>query len=82
MEILYVDDDIDDVEMFVEAVHCVDANINCRHAYTTSDALHQLINNSPKPDGIFVDFHLQVAAGMNACRQSDPMTSSRLFRSF
>jgi DNA-binding NtrC family response regulator len=71
-----VDDDIDDVEMFIEALKCVDATIQCRHANSTREALHLLLNDFPKPDGIFVDFHLPGSSGyecVQAIRSHDEL---------
>ena len=58
MEILYIEDDIDDIELFQEALSNVDPTINLVSANSFSDALRKLDGKVLKPDAIFVDYHL------------------------
>ena len=58
MEILYIEDDIDDIELFQEALSHIDPTISFISASSFSDALTKLALNTLKPDAIFVDYHL------------------------
>lgn len=58
MEILYVEDDVEDIELFSEALSNIDANIKFCYAINAKQASENLNNNSIKPDAIFVDAHL------------------------
>ncbi|WP_276370531.1 response regulator [Chryseolinea sp. H1M3-3] len=58
MEILYIEDDDDDIELFQEALSRMDANIKLISAYSFSDALTKLSGDVCRPDAIFVDYHL------------------------
>ena len=58
MEILYIEDDEEDVELFQEAVSHIDPTIRLISACSFSDALTKLAGGSVRPDAIFVDFHL------------------------
>jgi CheY-like chemotaxis protein len=62
MEILYVDDDAEDIELFLEALQNVDRSIRFSYALSANDALKKLNNFLSIPDAIFVDYHL---GGMN-----------------
>ncbi len=56
---LIVDDDIDDQELFIEAVSEVDKSINCLAVSSCEEALHVLIDRSESlPDLIFLDLNL------------------------
>lgn len=59
MLILIVDDDIDDIELFQEAVHELDDTIACISAENGEDALKLLKSkNAAKPDFIFLDLNM------------------------
>ena len=58
MEILYVDDDADDISLFVEALQNTDRSIKFTYALSASDALKKLNNYLCTPDIIFIDYHL------------------------
>lgn len=60
MTILIVDDDIDDLEIFTEAVNTISTQINCIRALDGAEAM-QLLNNI-NPDIIFLDINMP---GMN-----------------
>jgi CheY-like chemotaxis protein len=62
MDILYVDDDAEDIELFLEALQNVDRSIRFSYALSANDALKKLNNFLSIPDAIFVDYHL---GGMN-----------------
>ena len=68
MNILLVDDDADDVELFQEAVLRIDPTINVVVASTALDALELLANEGKKganfPDFIFIDINMPVMNGI------------------
>lgn len=57
MEILYIEDDPDDIELFQDALTHIDPTISLITASSFSDALTKL-SGMLKPDAIFVDYHL------------------------
>jgi CheY-like chemotaxis protein len=57
--ILIVDDDPDDVELFIDGVRNVDETIQCSRAVNGHDALQQLrLNPDFRPDYIFIDLNM------------------------
>src|SRR3990170_2869357 len=58
MEILYVDDDAEDIQFFLEALFNIDRSIKFCYALSAHDALKKLNNYLFTPDAIFVDFQL------------------------
>ena len=60
MTILIVDDDIDDLEIFTEAVKTISTQINCIRALDGAEAMQMLDNINP--DIIFLDINMP---GMN-----------------
>jgi len=57
MSILYIDDDLEDIEIFNDAVKTVDPGINCISSTSAKEAL-QLLNNIDKPDHIVLDINM------------------------
>jgi CheY-like chemotaxis protein len=54
-----VDDDVDDQELFIEAVEEIDKNIQCISSLDCEDALHKLKTKAiPMPDIIFLDLNM------------------------
>jgi CheY-like chemotaxis protein len=68
MDILYIEDDKEDVELFQEALMNIDTTINLVDASTFSEALKKLRGNTLTPDAIFVDFHLPGLDGYECVR--------------
>ncbi len=64
MTVLYIDDDIEDIELFEEALHHVDPNIEFHSLVHVDEALDKLFNHSLIPDAIFVDLHLPKSDGL------------------
>ena len=63
--ILIIDDDIDDVEMFCEAVIDVDNNAECCAAIDGYEAIDMVLNKMNKlPDFIFLDLNLPKMDGL------------------
>jgi CheY-like chemotaxis protein len=69
MEIIYVDDDSEDIELFLEALQNVDRSIRFSYALSANDALKKLNNFLFTPDAIFVDYHLGGMDGYQFIRQ-------------
>lgn len=69
MEVFYVDDDPDDIEMFQEALQKVDPSIKFSFASSAKDALLCLRSYQAKPDAIFVDFHLPGEDGYECVKE-------------
>jgi CheY-like chemotaxis protein len=63
MVILYVDDDIDDLQIFQEAVKTVDENIVCLAASNGLEALSILDSGKVMPDVIFLDINMPLMNG-------------------
>jgi CheY-like chemotaxis protein len=63
MVILIVDDDAEDLELFVQAVAEVDHTINCVEAYNGLEALKILKRNEWLPDYIFLDINMPLMNG-------------------
>lgn len=56
---LIVDDDIDDIDFFCEAIHEINANAICHIAYNGEEALSLLRNKiETLPDVIFLDLNM------------------------
>lgn len=63
MNILYVDDDADDTEIFSEAITTIDKTSTCFTATDGLQALQLLANQNPKPDYIFLDINMPFMNG-------------------
>ena len=62
MTILYVDDDFDDRQLFVESVHTMDGQIICVTARDGLEALDYLKKNH-LPDVVFLDINMPLMDG-------------------
>jgi len=58
MTILLIDDDLDDIDFFVEAIAEIDANIECVSVLNAIEALKLLDAGGVKPDYIFLDLNM------------------------
>jgi CheY-like chemotaxis protein len=56
--IMIIDDDTDDIEIFCDAVHEIDQEIECVPAFNCIDALKMLRTGGSHPDFIFLDLNL------------------------
>lgn len=66
MTILNVDDDLEDIEIFCEAVYAVDPTIICLVAHSADEALNILNSDIELPAYIFLDINMPKIDG-NAC---------------
>lgn len=67
MTVLYVDDDVEDGEIFQEALNTVDPSINCVIVLSGMEAL--LTISRECPDYIFLDYHMPLMDGMDVLKQ-------------
>lgn len=61
---LLVEDDPEDQEMFIEAVHRISPNIGCYAVSNGEEALSTLINEDLVPDYIFTDINMPRMDGL------------------
>jgi CheY-like chemotaxis protein len=62
MVIMYVDDDVEDIEIFCEAVKAIDTSITCLVAGNGKKAM-DVLNADLLPDYIFLDINMPVING-------------------
>ena len=67
MVLLCVDDDLEDIEVFCDAVKQVDATANCIAAYNGQQAF-DILESGLLPDYIFLDINMPVLAGMETLK--------------
>ena len=58
MIVLYVDDDIEDMEIFKDAIHAVNPSIQLIPLSSAKDAITYLNNGTLLPDYIFLDINM------------------------
>ena len=68
MIILIVDDDIDDLLFFADAIAEIDPQIQCVNAMNGIEALRQLESMSARPDFIFLDLNMPKMNGKQCLR--------------
>jgi len=75
MIILLIDDDLDDIDFFVEAVAEIDSNIKCVSALNAIEGLKLLDAGSIKPDYIFLDLNMPKMDGKQCLKllKSSPL---------
>ena len=61
-DILLIDDDADELEVFSQALHSIDKTIKCTHAKDLGEALDILHHSSP--GYIFIDFNMPKTNGL------------------
>ncbi|CAM3552512.1 response regulator [Flavobacterium chungbukense] len=61
--ILLIDDDIDDADVFIEAVNSLDKNVTCLAETNPVKALEFLKSTKILPDLIFLDYNMPVING-------------------
>lgn len=63
ISIMIVDDDVDDIDIFIEAVYEIDPAIHCLEARNAIAALDLITTVEQKPDFIFVDMNMPKVSG-------------------
>ncbi len=80
--ILVVDDDIDDIDLFKEAVEDMDKSVNYKSTVSAMEALSILDSRALVPDIIVVDFNMPLLNGaefIQAVRENPDYDSIKLF---
>jgi CheY-like chemotaxis protein len=63
--ILVVDDDVDDIELFKEAVEDIEFSVKCQSALSGMEALSMLETKVNLPNIIVVDLNMPMLSGMD-----------------
>lgn len=69
MSILYVDDDIEDIEIFNEAIKAVDPSIPCNTATSATEALRLLHSCKTLPQYVVLDFNMPGMDGKSCLKE-------------
>lgn len=69
-ELLYIDDDEDDQELFRMAVGEMNDQIKCISSLNAREALIKLENQEWTPDAIFIDLNMPVMTGQQFLQES------------
>lgn len=69
MSLLYIDDDIEDIEIFAEAAHAVDPSTKFRSARSAEEALRLLRGSDPLPTHIVLDVNMPGMDGKSCLRE-------------
>ena len=77
MEVLYIDDDLEDVEIFREQLYEIDPSIHFCYSTTADDAFKKLTNKLVRPDVIFLDYHMPAVDGAECIKIIKERTSLR-----
>lgn len=75
--ILLIDDDNDDTEIFIEAINYLDENIKCVAETNPIKALENLQSSEKLPDLIFLDYNMP---SMNGCEFLEKMRQLKQLR--
>jgi CheY-like chemotaxis protein len=79
--VMIVDDDIDDIDIFIDAVRRVDSSLCCVSAQNGIDAINLLNHGEVHPDFIFVDLNMPKLNGKQfiaSLKQSHAFDDSRI----
>jgi CheY-like chemotaxis protein len=68
MVVLYVDDDIEDQEIFCEAIKVIDSSIDCLRANDGQQAIDILSKRTQLPDYILTDINMPFLDGKGLLR--------------
>lgn len=81
MIVLFVDDDIDDREFFIDALSYVDSSIKCILVKDCEEALSMLNKTTVKPTYIFLDINMPEMDGkgcLRAIREDDALNNVKV----
>ncbi|MBF4519430.1 response regulator [Flavobacterium sp. ANB] len=62
--ILLIDDDSDDTQIFLDAVQAVNKEVVCRTSFNPSKAIEELTATEDLPDIIFLDYNMPAVNGL------------------
>lgn len=63
-EILVVDDDCDEIDIFVEALNALNKDVQCRASVNPLKALEDLSSSEKLPDLILLDYNMPLINGL------------------
>jgi CheY-like chemotaxis protein len=69
MQVLFIDDDFEDFEIFCEASQTIGKHIDCIFKQNGSEGLRYLQHASVLPDFIFLDINMPVMDGVECLKQ-------------
>lgn len=69
MQVLFIDDDFEDFEIFCEATQTIGKYIDCIFKQNCSEGLRYLQHASVLPDFIFLDINMPVMDGVECLKQ-------------
>lgn len=61
--ILHIDDDEDDLEIFSAAIEGIDARMNCVSLNSATEAFRRILSNELSPEIIFIDLNMPIMNG-------------------
>ena len=71
-EILLIDDDENELEIFCDALHVIDKTITCTQTKNLTEAMEYLQHNSP--GYIFIDFDMPTGSGVECLSELKKLT--------
>lgn len=63
MYVVYIDNDAEDFELFLEAAKTVNPNVDCLYLTNGRDAINLLSKTSSVPEYIFLDVNMPIMSG-------------------
>jgi CheY-like chemotaxis protein len=75
--ILHIDDDADDQEIFTSALQSLSESVVCTAFSNAREALDQLTLNTLKPDVIFLDLNMPIMSGQEFLKQVKKLDATK-----